>query len=145
MAARNLPDYEGVIEAVFQRYGIPAYLSRRSDILEKPALSLLTGVLDAVGNGYEYEDMFRWLKTGLAGLTPEECDQLENYVLKWEVHGAMWLRDTDWTENPDGYGAPWNEARQARLEEVNALRRRVRLPLLALAEGLKTGKQLGRK
>ena len=140
VAARNLPDYEGVIEAVFQRYGIPAYLSRRSDILEKPALSLLTGVLDAVGNGYEYEDMFRWLKTGLAGLTPEECDQLENYVLKWEVHGTMWLRDTDWTENPDGYGAPWNEARQARLEAVNALRRRVRLPLLTLAEGLKAGK-----
>ena len=145
VAARNLPDYEGVIEAVFQRYGIPAYLSRRSDILEKPALSLLTGVLDAVGNGYEYEDMFRWLKTGLAGLTPEECDQLENYVLKWEVHGAMWLRDTDWTENPDGYGAPWNEARQARLETVNALRRRVRLPLLTLAEGLKAGKTAGEK
>ena len=145
VAARNMADYEGVIEAVFQRYGIPAYLSRRSDILEKPALSLLTGVLDAVGNGYEYEDMFRWLKTGLAGLTPEECDLLENYVLKWEVHGTMWLRDTDWTENPDGYGAPWNEARQKQLAEINALRRRVRLPLLTLAEDLKAGKTAGEK
>ena len=69
VAARNMGDYEGVIETVFERYGIPAYLSRRSDILEKPVLSLLTGVLAAIGNGYEYEDMFRWLKTGLAGLT----------------------------------------------------------------------------
>lgn len=145
VAARNMGDYEGVIETVFERYGVPAYLSRRSDILEKPVLSLLTGVLSAIGNGYEYDDMFRWLKTGLAGLTAEECDRLENYVIRWEVHGQMWLRDVDWTENPDGYGAPWNDERQARLDEVNALRRRVREPLLRLAEGLKTGETAGEK
>lgn len=145
VAARNMGDYEGVIETVFERYGIPAYLSRRSDILEKPVLSLLTGVLAAIGNGYEYEDMFRWLKTGLAGLTAAECDELENYVLKWEVHGKMWLRDVDWTENPEGYGAPWNEERQARLERINELRRRVRKPLLTLAEGLKSEETAGEK
>ena len=139
VAARNMEEYEGIIEAVFERYGIPAYLSRRSDILEKPVLSLLTGVLAAIDGGYEYEDMFRWLKTGLAGLSPEECDLLENYVLKWEVHGQMWLRDVDWTENPDGYGAPWNDLRQARLDQVNGLRRRVREPLGRLAERLKGG------
>ena len=145
VAARKRDDYESVIETVFERYGIPAYLSRRSDILEKPALSLLSGVLAAIGNGYEYDDMFRWLKTGLAGLTPEECDQLENYVLKWDIHGQMWLRDKDWTENPDGYGTPWNEARQEHLAQVNQLRVRVRGPLVRLAEGLKIGTTGGAK
>ena len=145
VAARNMGDYEGVIETVFERYGVPAYLSRRSDILEKPVLSLLTGVLEAIGNGYEYDEMFRWLKTGLAGVTAEECDRLENYVLKWEIHGGMWLRDVDWTENPDGYGAPWTQRRREELDEVNALRRRVRGPLAALAEGLKAGDTAGEK
>lgn len=139
VAARNMEDYEGVIETVFERYGIPAYLSRRSDILEKPALSLLTGVLSAIGNGYEYDDMFRWLKSGLAGLTAGECDRLENYVIRWEIHGQMWLRDVAWTENPDGYSTPWNEERQAQLDSVNALRERVRGPLLRLANGLESG------
>nr|WP_325218056.1 PD-(D/E)XK nuclease family protein [uncultured Oscillibacter sp.] len=145
VAARNIETYESVIETVFERYEIPAYLSRRSDILEKPVLSLLTGVLASVGGGYEYDDMFRWLKTGLAGLTPEECDELENYVLKWEVHGGMWLRDVDWAENPDGYGAPWTPAREERLSRVNALRRRVQAPLSRLAEGLKTGETAAAK
>ena len=139
VAARNMAEYAGTIETVFERYGIPVYLSRRSDILEKPALALLTGVLAAIGNGYEYDDMFRWLKTGLAGLSPAECDVLENYVIRWQVHGQMWLRDTDWTDNPEGYGAPWKEEYQQRLDQVNSLRRRVRQPLLHLAEGLKTG------
>ena len=140
VAARNMGDYMGTIETVFERYGIPAYISRRSDILEKPVLSLLTGVLASISNGYEYEDMFRWLKTGLAGLTPEECDVLENYVLKWEIRGQAWLQEADWTENPDGYGAPWNDLRQARLEQVNELRRRVGDPLGRLAAGMKEGR-----
>ena len=140
VAARNMGDYMGTIETVFERYGIPAYISRRSDILEKPVLSLLTGVLASISNGYEYEDMFRWLKTGLAGLTPEECDVLENYVLKWEIRGQAWLQEADWTENPDGYGAPWNDLRQARLEQVNELRRRVGGPLGRLAAGMKEGR-----
>lgn len=139
VAARNMTEYAGTIETVFERYGIPVYLSRRSDILEKPVLSLLTGVLSSISNGYEYEDMFRWLKTGLAGLTAEECDLLENYVLKWDIHGQTWLRDEDWTENPDGYGVPWNDRRQAVLTQVNQLRRRVREPLERLAAGLKAG------
>ena len=139
VAARTMTEYAGTIETVFVRYGIPVYLSRRSDILEKPVLSLLTGVLSSISNGYEYEDMFRWLKTGLAGLTAEECDLLENYVLKWDIHGQTWLRDEDWTENPDGYGAPWNDRRQAVLTQVNQLRRRVREPLERLAAGLKAG------
>ena len=92
VAARNMTDYEGTIETVFERYSIPAYLSRRSSMLEKPVWSLITGVLSALENGLEYEDMFRWLKTGLAGLMPEECDELENYVLTWEIHGKMWIR-----------------------------------------------------
>lgn len=137
VAARNIDAYADVIDTVFERYGIPVYLSRRSDILEKPVLTLLTGVLASIGSGYEYEDMFRWLKTRLSGLTAEECDILENYVLKWEIHGQMWLRDTDWTENPEGYGAPWSETQEKRLAQINGLRRRVREPLARLADGLK--------
>ena len=145
VAARNMGDYESVIENVFERYGIPAYLSRRSNILETPTLSLLTGVLSAVTGGFEYEDMFRYLKTGLAGMTSGECDRLENYVLTWEIHGRMWVRDVDWTANPDGYGAPWDESRTAALADINALRRRVGGPLRRLDEGLKAGDTAGDK
>jgi ATP-dependent helicase/nuclease subunit B len=52
----------------------------------------------------------------------------------------MWLRDTDWSDDPEGYGANWTEERTARLEKVNELRRRVREPLCELAESLREGK-----
>ena len=137
VAARNLDEYAATIENVFERYGVPVYLSRRSDVLEKPVLSLLAGALDAVSGGYEYEDMFRWLKTGLAGLTGGECDLLENYAIQWDIHGAMWIRDQDWTANPDGWREGFSPAQEEALAEINALRRRVGGPLGRLAAGLR--------
>ena len=138
VGARDMERYESVLESVFERYEIPVYLSRRSDILQTPALALISGALNAVTGGLETEDMFRYLKTGLAGLTLDECDLLENYVLTWEIHGQMWLRDVDWTANPEGYGAPWDERQVQALEQINLLRRRVREPLKLLKDGLDT-------
>lgn len=137
VSARNMDLYGPILENIFDRDGIPAYLSRRSDILGKPVLTMLLSALDAVTGGFEYEDMFRYLKTGMAGITPQECDLLENYVITWEIRGSMWLRDVDWTANPDGYGQEMTPLRQARLDEINRIRRRVRLALLQLSDGLK--------
>ncbi len=138
VSARNMADYEPGIQSVFQRYEIPVYLSRRSDILETPAMALITGALASVTGGYEYEDVFRYLKTGLAGLSPAECDRLENYALTWDIHGSLWVKDRDWTANPDGYGAAWGERQNGELAELNVLRRRVREPLVFLQDGLKS-------
>lgn len=137
VAVRDLDSYAATIENVFERYGVPVYLSRRSDILEKPVLSLIAGALDAVAGGCEYEDMFRWLKTGLAGITDGECDLLENYVIRWDIHGSMWLRDEDWTGNPDGWQESMTPEQAARLAEINAIRRRVSGPLGRLHQGMK--------
>ena len=137
VAARNIEEYSATIENVFERYGVPFYLSRRSDILEKPVLSLIAGALDSVAGGYEYEDMFRWLKTGLAGITDEECDILENYVIRWDIHGSMWVRDEDWIANPDGWRDEFTAEQERTLALVNEIRERVGRPLRHLADGLK--------
>ena len=76
---------------------------------------MLLGAVDAVTGGFRREDMFRYLKTGMAGITAEECDLLENYVILWSIRGNMWLRDTEWTANPDGYGQEMTPERQQRL------------------------------
>ena len=41
VAARTLDAYGPLLESIFLRDGIPAYVSRRSDILEKPVMTLL--------------------------------------------------------------------------------------------------------
>jgi ATP-dependent helicase/nuclease subunit B len=136
VTCRSLASYGSLIENIFGRYQIPAYLSTRTDILQKPVMTLLLGALDAVTGGFEYEDMFAWLKTGLAGISRDDCDKLENYVILWGIRGSMWLRDVPWTANPDGYGQELTEERAARLAEINAIREQVRVPLVSLSDSL---------
>jgi len=137
VTARNLSAYEATVETVFRHYGIPLYSASRSDVLQQPLTALLLGALDAVTGGFEYEDVFCCLKTGLAGISAEECDLLENYAIKWDIRGNMWVRDAAWTAHPDGYGADWSDAARTRLNEVNALRARVRGPFARLRDGLR--------
>lgn len=141
VSARSMENYGPLIETVFARYGVPVFLGQMSDILQKPVLALITSALDTVAGGYRYEDMFRYLKTGLTDLTDEERDLLENYVLKWDIRGSKWTGKADWTMHPQGYGLPWTEADVALLERLNLLRRKAIAPLERLRTGVdRTGR-----
>lgn len=140
VVSRNMDIYGPILENAFARAGIPAYISRRSDILEKPVITMLLSAVDAVTGGFEYEDMFRYLKTGLAGIGEDDCDLLENYVVRWEIRGNMWLRESDWSAHPGGYGLQENEYSRAQLQRINEVRKMVAAPLRQLHDELKSGK-----
>lgn len=132
VAARNMKDYEATIENVFERYEIPAFVNRSRDILEKPVIALVLSALDIIAGDWEYEDVFRYLKTGMAGVSAPACDELENYVLKWDIRGGMWIRDGGWTAHPDGYDAQESEDSRRLLARLNETRAHLCAPLLAL-------------
>ncbi len=145
VAARTLERYQPVLESVFRRYQIPLFLGRMEDILEKPVLTLLTAALESVRSHYETDDLFRYLKTGLAGPTWEEIDLLENYALRWDIRGSRWIRQSDWNWHPEGYSMPWREEDRALVARLDALRRRVIAPLEQLSQARRgTGAELAR-
>ena len=139
-----LADPEGygeLVETVFPRYGIPVFYTRMTDVLSKPVLTLVTAALDTAAGGYRYDDLFRYLKTGLTDLTSEEVDLLENYVLKWSVKGNHWTQNGAWTMHPRGYGLPWQEPDRVLLDRLDSVRRRAVAPLERLRKGpVRTGR-----
>jgi len=131
VTARTLDNgpYASLIAQLFPRYGIPIFLSRMDDILQKPILLLVVSALNIAAGDYAYEDVFRCLKTGLAGLALSEVDELENYALKWKIRGPKWHQKAAWAMHPEGYGLPWTDAHRAQVEHLDALRRRFVEPL----------------
>ncbi len=141
VAARDYGVYRDLVESVFGRYGVPVFSSAMTDILEKPVLALVTSALDTVAGGYSYDDVFRYLKTGLTDLPQEDIDLLENYVLKWSIRGGRWTQGKEWSWHPKGYGLAWTEEDRALLSRVDIARRRVAAPLETLRKNKeKTGK-----
>lgn len=129
VTARTMEVYGPLIEQIFPRYGLPVFLSRMDDVLQKPILALVTSALETVSGGYRSEDVFRYLKTGLTDLTLDEVDRLENYVLKWELRGSAWTQKKHWDKHPDGYIAEWRKGQKEQVERLDALRRKVAEPL----------------
>lgn len=141
VVTRNYGLYRNLVESVFGRYGIPVFSSAMTDILEKPVLALVTAALETVAGGYRYEDMFRYLKTGLTDLPQEDQDLLENYVLKWDIKGSRWTQSKEWTWHPKGYGMPWTEENHTLVQRINAIRKKVVEPLEKLRKNaVKTGR-----
>mgnify|MGYP001035389379 CR=1 FL=1 len=141
VCARRAGGYGELIDSVFSRYGIPVFRSAMEDILEKPVLALVTSALAAAALDYPYEELFRYLKTGLTDVTEEERDLLENYVLTWDLKGSAWTRKKPWDMHPEGYGRPFTPEDTELVERLDGLRRRVVAPLEALRKGKdKTGR-----
>lgn len=132
IAVRGFADYAPALERMCAYYGVPLYFARRTDLLQKPLVALIRAAYDIVTGGWDAEDVSAYLRTGLAGLTPEETDTLENYVLLWSIRGSAWTRPGPWQQHPDGYGAPDTDASAARLKEINDLRQRAAGPLRLL-------------
>lgn len=129
LSARSMDPYWEYIQGMFAQYDIPVFQADRTDILQKPIFALITAAMDAVNGGYDYEDVFRYLKTGLAGVAPDECDRLENYVRTWNIWGSRWTGAKDWTMHPAGYHRVFSDEDREELVQLNALRRRVIEPL----------------
>ncbi|MBR4428069.1 MAG: ATP-dependent nuclease subunit B, partial [Clostridia bacterium] len=129
VAVRGFEDYRGALADAFRRYGVPLYATARTDIFTRPLPALMGAAFDLLSDGWSYESMFTYLKCGLAGISREECDALENYALTWEIRGTAWTREAAWRQHPDGYNAEPTPESEARLAELDALRRRVAAPL----------------
>ena len=137
--------YGALAEDVFTKYGVPVFVSGKSDIGRKPPVFLIEKALEIVTDGWEFDAVFAYLKTGLTGLCLSDCDALENYALKWNLRGGIWTRDEDWTLPPTGYERGPDDEEAAQLSYLNTLRKTVVPPLKRLQSALKASDIFGDK
>ena len=146
--ARNWEDYETICESVFERYGIPYFSSGKVDIINKSPIALIEAALEIATAGWEYKSVFRYLKTGLLGISAQDIAVLENYVLMWKIRGSMWHKE--WKMPPTGYTSKADDKKENKdneklLQHINSLREAVIKPVIALRESIKGDSSTGDK
>ena len=125
---RNAEDYDGILPLVFQDYGIPFFQDGRRQSIHHPLAELLRSSLEVVQKGWNYENIFRCLRTGFFPLVQEDVDKLENYVLEFGLRGRKrWLQAEDWNWHRryslDGEDEAVDAETQQRLVLIDGLRR----------------------
>ena len=135
IVARNAESYNGICDRLFTRCGIPYFFSKKTDALLLPLTGLILSALSLYIGDFSANDVTAYIKTGLVGLSDDECDLFEEYIDRWNIHGrARYLDGEDFTMSAGGYTA--KEVDPASLAEINAIKEKVALPLSRLCDSL---------
>lgn len=134
LVARDPNAYLGILDVALENCGIPCFFSARKDATAMTAVRMILTALDICCYHWRTEDVIAYLRCGLTGLSPEECDALESYAETWHIAGRRWTDEYGWQMNPGGFSAPFDEAAARLLSDLNEKRQRVTAPLTAFFE-----------
>ncbi|MCQ2432853.1 MAG: PD-(D/E)XK nuclease family protein [Clostridia bacterium] len=120
---RDVSQYEGILDIMMEKYGIPAYMARRSAVQSKPFFRYLHCLFSIYTYRYRKQDVIGLIKTGLTGLDERDTFLFENYITTWNLSGSRITEDEDWTMHPQGYRETVTEDDLAALAAANRVRR----------------------
>lgn len=137
---RDEDAYGGMLELVFNDYGIPYFYDRKRPGSHHPIAELLRSALEIIRRGWRYDDVFLALRTGFFPCSEDDIDKLENYVLEFGIRGrSQWEREEPWAwrrrrslEEADEL----SERELERLLQLDGIRKCVAAPLLKLADSI---------
>lgn len=93
---RDLPLYEPLIAASFREHGITYFVDARRSAAHHPLLQWVRAVLLIARRNWPHEEVMALLKTGLSGVTLDQADEIENYVLLHGIIGQAWEDPKPW-------------------------------------------------
>jgi len=82
--------YEKTLQTAFDRLGIPLFVDTEIDILSHPLTELIRSALSILAHNWNYEAVFRFIKTRLTGLDMDTADILENFAIAYGISGYKW-------------------------------------------------------
>jgi ATP-dependent helicase/nuclease subunit B len=88
---RTLDHHHTALRRAFTRHGIPFFLDRREPVAHHPLAELTRFALRTLAYGWQPDDLFGALKSGLAHDLDADIDWLENLALAHGWRGKQWL------------------------------------------------------
>ncbi|MGL4773476.1 MAG: helicase-exonuclease AddAB subunit AddB [Clostridium sp.] len=129
VVCRNVEEYEKVTSVIFKDYDIPFFLDKKVQVLSNPLIVLILSAFDVLNTNWNYESVFKYLKSGLTGLEGEYIDKLENFVLAHGIKGYKWISEK---VNDGGWSIDNEDELQGEELELKEIMEAVREPLLNL-------------
>ncbi len=139
---RDANSYRGILDAEFEKAGIPFFMSEKTDITAKPLISMLLLALAIKMNNFRRKDVIAYLKTGFSGLSDYEIDSFEDYVNTWNINGNAFLNEL-WSKSPNGYQGETKGRSESILSVANETKNKLKAQLAPLLAALDKATNIG--
>ncbi len=120
----DIKEYGRIAKRSFATLKIPCFIDYKKDILNNPFVELLRAAVAVISDDFNYEGVFRYLRTGLSSLEIDEIDLLENYVLATGIRGFKRWKEPFIRRYKSKEPIPFdqiNEVRKKVMEELQPL------------------------
>ena len=131
IVARSADKYSGILDTALSLASVPAFVSHPSDLSSFEAIKLIYSAYAVMRSGFSRENLITYAKCALAGISRDECDELEYYVEKWQISGSRFTDGETWSMNPDGYTIARAADANERLVRINDIKNRLIGPLVS--------------
>ncbi len=92
--AGDIESYRHLIAGEFDKHGIPFFIDRTEPVLLNPFIEYIRSFIDIISDNYSQSAVFRFLKSGLADISDDDINTLENYCIAAGVKGyGRWHKD----------------------------------------------------
>lgn len=121
----DLEGYASYVETEFGQLEIPCFLDRTRGIVLNPMIEYIKSALQLYIRDFSYDTVFHFLRSGMADISREEIDELENYVIRtgargYRTYSRLFTRKTE--EMQKGSGQEDTERAEETLERLNRIR-----------------------
>ena len=142
VAGRDLSAYENYISAIFPTYGITYFMDENISILAHPITSFLLSAIKIAINGFDYETVFSYAKSGFLRIPAKNIDILENYVLAAGIKPSAWQIEDKWNYKTSIYSDTndLTDEEALNMENADKTRRLIAAPLIQLGKMLRERK-----
>ncbi len=115
--------YSADLASAFARYGLPVFRDFRRSIAWEGAAAYILAFAENALSSISTDAILRMLRSGMTEYDADEINQLDNYLLTFDIDGAEWKRE--WKYNPRGFGDEMSDDASALLERLNEMRETV--------------------
>ncbi len=113
VSSRNLGDIAPVIEGTFERYEIPYFLDANNSVEQSALVIYLKNIFACVlSKEYKTENLLKYIKSPLCSIFDYDIADIENYCVKWNIQGNMWLEDFTAGEKSGSVPTRLNQTRE---------------------------------
>lgn len=89
----DMERYAFIAREEFERLNIPYFIDQNNRLVLNPFIEFIRSALLIVIKDFSYESVFHFLRSGLADITPDKADRLEDYVLSLGIRGkSAWKK-----------------------------------------------------
>lgn len=120
----DLEGYASYVETEFGQLEIPCFLDRTRGIVLNPMIEYIKSALQLYIKDFSYDTVFHFLRSGMADISREEIDELENYVIRTGARGYRTYSRlfTRRTEELQGNAEGSEQAEEKTMERLNRIR-----------------------